>query len=259
MLRKALVGTGIAAALALPAPAQTVDDLIAKNIESRGGMEALKAVQSLRMTGKMQMGPGMEAPFVMELKRPGKMRMEFEFQGMTGIQAVDGDVGWQVMPFQGRTDPEPMSPEDLKDAKEQADIDGPLVDYGEKGHTVELVGQETVEGADTYKLKVTLNNGDIRYLYLDGEYFLDIKQDGKRMIRGSEVETEASFGDFEEVSGVVFPKTIEAGAKGRPERQRFIIETIEVNPEIDDARFVMPEKAAEAPTEDAIQPDEPQG
>ena len=245
MLRKSAFGLIVAATLAAgSAAAKTVDELIAQNVEARGGMDKLKAIQTLRISGKMTMGPGIEAPMTLEMKRPKRMRMEFTFQGMTGIQAYDGENGWQLMPFGGRKDPEPMSPEDLKDAEEQADMDGPLVDYKEKGHTVELLGQESVEGADVYKLKVSLKNGDIRYIYLDAEYFLAIKGEGKRMIRGSEVETEVSFGDFKEVEGVMFPHTIESGAKGGPERQKLVIETIEVNVLIDDARFKVPEAAS---------------
>lgn len=245
MLRKSAIRVVVAAVLAAgPVAAQTVDEIIAKNVEARGGMDKLKAIRTLRISGKMTMGPGIEAPMTLEMKRPRRMRLEFTFQGMTGIQAYDGEKGWQLIPFGGRKDPEPMSPEDQKDAEEQADMDGPLVDYRDKGHTVELLGGESVEGADTYKLKVTLKNGDVRYIYLDAEYFLAIKGEGKRMVRGSEVETEVSYGDFKEVEGVMFPYTIESGAKGRPERQRLVIETIEVNVPIDDGRFKMPEAAS---------------
>src|SRR6266446_694644 len=131
----------------------SVDELIAKNIEAHGGLEKIKAVQSIRMTGKMTMGQGMEAPMVLEMKRPKAMRMEFTVQGMTVIQAYDGKTGWAVKPFGGKKDPEPMNSEDLQEADENADIDGPLVDYKSKGYTVELIDKEKVEGSDAWKLK----------------------------------------------------------------------------------------------------------
>src|SRR6185503_9024911 len=145
MLRKMLLGLAV---LALPGPlasAQTVDEVIAKHLEARGGLEKLKAVKTIRMTGKMTMGPGMEAPISLELKRPSSIRMEFTIQGNVGVQAYDGKNGWAINPFGGKEDPEPLSADDLKEIEEQADRDGPLVDYKAKGNTVELVGKEKVE------------------------------------------------------------------------------------------------------------------
>jgi len=248
MLRKLGMGLLALALPVLPAAAQTVDEVIAKNIEARGGLEKLKSVQSVRMTGKMMMGPGMEAPMILEIKRPKSLRMEFTFQGMTGVQAYDGKSGWSISPFQGKKDPEPMSPDDVKDAEEEADIDGPLVDYKAKGHTVELVGKEKVEGSDAYKLKVTLKNGTVRYQYLDAESFLEIKTEAKRTVRGSEMEFESTIGDYKEVGGLLLPHSIQSGAKGRPEKQNIVVEKIELNPTLDDSRFKMPAVSkAEAP------------
>jgi outer membrane lipoprotein-sorting protein len=235
---------GAAALLCLPASAQTVDELVQKHIDARGGMAQLKSIQTMRITGKMTMGPGIEIPAVLEFKRPNRFRMEITVQGMTGIQAYDGKAGWSLMPFGGRKDPQPMSPDELKDAEEQADMDGSLVDYQAKGHKVELVGKEKADGADAYKLKVTLKNGDVRYVFLDAEYHLEIRGEGKRMIRGSEVETESTYGDFKEVGGVVFPHAIEGGPKGAPQRQRIVAEKIELNVPVDDSRFPMPAPAA---------------
>lgn len=242
MLRNTLLGLGLAAgaALAMPASAQTVDEVIAKNIEAKGGLEKLKSVQTLRMTGKMTMGLGIEAPATIEFKRPNRVRMEITFQGNVGTQAYDGKTGWSISPFGGKQEPEPMSAEDLKDIEEQSDMDGPLVDYKAKGHTVELLGKEKVEGSDAYKLKVTLKNGDVRYIYLDADAHLEIKGESKRTIRGSEVEIETSIGDYKEVGGLLFPHSLQSGAKGRPERQNIMVEKIEINPAIEETRFVMP-------------------
>jgi len=256
MLRKSLIAlvvlalpvslaTAQTAAPAKPASANpSVDELIAKNIEARGGMEKMKAVQSIRMTGKMTMGQGMEAPMMLEMKRPKAMRMEFTFQGMTGIQAYDGKAGWQVMPFGGKKDPEPMTAEDLQEADENADIDGPLVDYKSKGYTVELVDKEKVEGSDAWKLKVDMKKGTVRYVYLDADTMLEIKNEGKRTIRGSEVEFESTIGDYKEVGGLMLPYSMEMGAKGHPEKQNIIIDKIELNPKLEDARYKMPAAAA---------------
>src|SRR5687767_5566352 len=155
MLRKAIAGLALAALMSSPAAAQTVDEVLASHIKAKGGMEKIKSINSMKVTGKMVMGQGMEAPFTMFGKRPKSTRMEFAFQGMTGIQAYDGKNAWMVMPFMGKKDPEMLAAEETKMMDEQADLDGPLVDSKDKGHTVELVGKEKVEGADVYKLKVT--------------------------------------------------------------------------------------------------------
>ena len=257
MLRKCMMGVLALLVLALPvvpAAAQTVDEIIAKNIEARGGLEKMKAVQSIRLTGKMMMGPGMEAPMTLEIKRPKNLRMEFTFQGMTGVQAYDGKSGWSISPFQGKKDPEPMSSDDTKEAEEEADIDGPLVDYKTKGHTVELVGKEKIEGSDAYKLKVTLKGGTVRYQYIDADSFLEIKTESKRTVRGSEMEFESTIGDYKEVGGLMIPHSIQSSAKGRPEKQNIVVEKVELNPKLDDARFKMPEAPKAAATAPAATP-----
>ena len=227
---------------AAEAAAPTVDSLIAKNLEARGGLDKIKAVQSMRMTGKMMMGQ-MEAPMIIEMKRPANMRLEFTFQGMTGVQAYDGKSGWSLEPFGGKKDPEPMSTEDLKEAEEQSDMDGPLVDYKAKGNKVELVGKDKVEGSDAWKLKITLKSGDVRYLYLDADSYLEIKGESKRTIRGSESEIETTIGDYKEVEGLLIPFSFQAGAKGSDAKQNIVVEKVEINPTIDLARFKMPAPA----------------
>ena len=97
MFRKILAGLALAALVAVPASAQTLDEVLAKNFKAKGGLDKIKAVQTIRMTGTMTVGPGIEAPFVLEQKRPNMLRMEFIVQGMTVVQAYDGKVGWQLI------------------------------------------------------------------------------------------------------------------------------------------------------------------
>jgi outer membrane lipoprotein-sorting protein len=240
-MRKVIVVLGLGLALAAPAASQTVDDIIAKNVAAKGGMDKIKAVQTVRMTGKMTLGPGIEAPVVLELKRPNMMRMDVTVQGMVGAQAYDGTKGWILMPFAGSTVPQQMSVEDAAMAAEQADMDGPLIDYKAKGNKVELLGKEKVEGADAYKLRLTLKNGTVRNLYIDAEHFLEIKDESKRMVQGTEVETETIVGDYKEVGGMMFPHSVDSGRKGNPQRQKLVVEKIELNVPLDASRFKMPE------------------
>jgi outer membrane lipoprotein-sorting protein len=260
MLRKTLAGFALMALIVSPAFAQTADELVAKNIAARGGMEKLKAVKSARVTGKMVMGQGMEAPFVMMEKRPKLSRMEFTFQGMTGVQAFDGKNGWSIMPFMGKKEPEAAPAEENELLDEQSDIDGPLVDYKDKGHKVELLGKEQVEGADAYKLKLTLKSGKTRTIYLDADSYLEVKMEAKRTMRGNEVEGETTYGDYKEEGGLMVAHTIESGAKGAPQKQKLVFEKFEMNTDLPDSLFAMPAgtKPAAPPTAkaDAAKADE---
>ena len=251
MLRKFCLAASLIALSTPLLPAQTVDDIIAKNVQARGGLDKIKSVQTIRSTGTMSMGGGMEAPGMMIQKRPDMARLEFTVQGLTAVQAYDGKNAWQIMPFMGKKDAEVMSADDKKDIEENADIDGPLVDYKSKGNKVELLGKEKVEGTDAYKLKVTLKNGDVITDYLDADSFLEIKQETKRMIRGSEQDVESSLGDYKEVNGLMFPFAMENGIKGSQEKEKLTISKIELNVPVDDSMFKMP------PPAPAAKPEEP--
>jgi outer membrane lipoprotein-sorting protein len=245
MKRKTFACLFLAGLMGTAVWAQTADEIVAKNIEAKGGREKMKSVQTMRISGKMMMGPGMEAPMVIETARPHKMRVEFTFQGMTGIQAYDGTTGWAVMPFMGKKEPEPMSGDDLKQFEEQADMDGPLVEYKEKGNQVEYLGKDEIEGTPVHKLKVTKKNGDISTLYLDADSYLEIKAEGKTKVRGQEIEGETTFGDYKEVGGLVIAHSIQSKLKGsQGPGQTITFEKIEINPELPASRFAMPEKAA---------------
>lgn len=225
--------------LGAAASAQTVDEIIAKNIQARGGLEKLKAIRTLRATLKFSDG-SFRAEFLRENKRPGKVREEFIVQGMAQIQAYDGKTGWQISPFGGRKDPDLMSLDDMKSLIVAADMDGPLVDYKEKGHVAELLGHDSVEGTDCYKIKLGMKNGDIRYYYLDTDSYLELKVEVQTTIRGALQESELYFGDYEQVNGIYYPFAVESAQKGSPSRQQFSVEKIEQNVDLDDSLFAMP-------------------
>lgn len=228
-------------ALGAPLPAQTADDIIAKYVKTVGGMEKIQAITSLRRTGKFTGSGGFEAAVVQENKRPNKVREEFSLQGMTGVNAYDGKTGWKIEPWQGKKDAEALSEDEMKQIVEDADFDEPLVNYQQKGNKVEFVGTEQVEGTDAYKLKVTLASGDVRYYYLDTDYYVPIKIEMKRMIRGAEQESETSLGDYKEVAGWYLPYSIETHRKGSDDLQKITFDKIEANVPLDDSRFVKPE------------------
>lgn len=242
MRSRILLGVALAL-IVLPAVAEelTLDQVLANHYDALGGLDAIKGMDTATFAGKMSMGPGGEAPFKMYFKRPMKARMEFTMQGMTGVQAFDGETAWMLMPFMGKSDPEVMAEDQAKNMKEQADIDGPLVDWQEKGHQVELMGLEETEGTEAYKIRVELANGDVRTHYLDSEYFITIKQEGKTMVQGNEMEFETILSDYKEVGGLMFPHSIESKPKGAPSGQVITIDTIELNSEVSADLFAMPE------------------
>ena len=251
-MRKLLLAVACVAALAAPASAQTADEIVEKFIKTVGGMEKIQAVKSLRRVGKYSGGGGFEAVLVEENRRPNLVRQEFVIQGMTGVTAYDGKTGWKIEPWNGKKDAEALSEEEMKGIIEDSDLDGPLVNYRAKGVKVEYVGTDEVEGTDAYKLKVTLANGDVRFYYMDTDYFVPIKIDTKRMVRGAEREYETVLGDYKEVGGWYLPFSIESGVKGSPNRSKVTYEKIEANVSLDDARFARPAaKPAPAAAPDA--------
>jgi hypothetical protein len=192
------------------------------------------------MTGRAEEGPGRSAIVRREVARPGRIRTEFEFQGTTGVYAWDGTAGWRVSPLDGVLDAQPMTPADAAIAAEQADLDGPLVDWQKKGHRIVLAGRETLSGGPAHKLEVTLASGLVRRVWVDAKSGLIVQTETTRVRRGHEVALITTFGDYRPAAGVMFPRQLETGVPGRPRRLRILVESVEVNVPLDDARFRMP-------------------
>ena len=246
MVRKSLLWLALGTlTLGLSASAMELEEVIDKHIEARGGMEALKNVETMVASGKMMMPGGVEMPFTIKFKRPNMIRAEFAFQGMEAVQAYDGESGWGIMPFMGKPDPEPLPDDMLKQLKDQADLDGPLVDSEDKGYQVELLGTEDVDGTEAYKIKITKANGDIIHSYLDTEHFLEFRQEARITMQGQEMDAINDLGDFKEVHGLIMPHSIESRMVGMEAGQTIVFDTVEVNSELDDAIFSMPEAPAE--------------
>lgn len=223
----------------LQASAQTLDEVIAKNIAAHGGAEKMKAVKSIKMTGKVIFGGGIEAPATMSFKRPKSVRLEITVQGKSIVQSYDGDTAWAINPFQGSGNPEKMAAEESEDFKENADFDGPLVDYKSKGYEAELIGKEDVEGTEAYKLKLTQKNGNIQYVYIDAQSHLELKITSKRKRQGNEIEIDNYYSDYKTVNGLVLAHTQETKIKGQTVAQ-YSLDKIELDVPIEDSIFKMP-------------------
>ena len=243
---KRILALALAAApcfFASPAHAMTVDEIVARNLQAHGGVDRMHAIQSMRMTSKARFGDGdftVEMAFVSLTTRSGRERVEGTWQAMTGVDAYDGHDGWRTAPFEGRRDPFRVSADEAKEMAHDVDLDGPLVDWREKGHRVEYLGTEDIDGTLAHKLRVTRKDGDFEYEWLDPDAMLEIRIERHAFIRGAEQVTVSDLGDYEQVAGVWMPFASDSGGKGRPRNAHWKVERVEVNVPVDDAIFGFP-------------------
>ena len=228
--------------------AQTVTQIIAKVFVARGGLTKMRAIKSERVSGTISFGSEASGPFVVELKRPLKMHMTLTVQNQTMVRVYDGTQGWANNPFAGKPNPDPMTDEDLKNISEEADFDGPLVDYAKKGNKLELVGKDKVEDKDVWRVRLTTKNGDVRYYLFDAGTFLLLKWEGKRRAEGKEFPVESYFRDYRDVEGLKFSFQIDSGSSATDLTQKLVLDKIELNPEIPDSEFTKPAALPDAAT-----------
>jgi hypothetical protein len=255
----------------------TAKQIVERHVAARGGLAAWRAVQTMSWNGKMDVGAGdsvtrstrfmasapagkgkgarvarapaeshaeprqqIQVPFVVELKRPGKSRVEIEFAGKTAVQVFDGKSGWMQRPYLNRDDWQPFTAEQAK-AQGGWDIDGPLIDHAAKGTKVELASVERVDGHDAYKLKLTHKSGEVQHVWIDAKTFLDVKFEGKpRRMDGKLRTVWIAQRDFRKVEGVMVPFTLETAVDGYADTHKVSVAKVALNPRLDDARFSKP-------------------
>ena len=182
-----------------------------------------------------------ELPFVLEMKRPGKSRVEIEFAGKKAVQVYDGTQGWKLRPFLNRDDAEPFTPEEAKSTQGKWNLDGPLFDYAAQGTKVEFDAMEPVEGHNAYKLKLTLKNGEVQHVWIDTQTFLDVKIEGSpRRMDGRMRTVWVVQRDFRSVQGLMIPFVLETTVDGYPNKHKMVIEKVALNPALDDSLFAKP-------------------
>jgi hypothetical protein len=291
MLKKSLficIALGVSPSFAATAEVSSsgaklsVAQIADKNVASRGGLQAWRLVRTMSMAGKLGAGgnqrgqvpaasPGrggiqavvpqrpaeeVQLPFVMELGRPRKSRLELQFNDQTAVQVFDGANGWKLRPFLNREVVEPYTADEMKTASMQADLDGPLVDYAAKGTKIELAGMEKVDDRDTYKLRLTMKNGEAIHVWIDAQTFLEAKIQGQpRRLDGIDHPVEVYMRDYRPVNGLQIPFVLETrvlpvartakGVRDTPvPAETTAIERVAVNPKLDEARFAKPEVQA---------------
>jgi hypothetical protein len=250
-MRHAVIVLAAVLCLSLFGYPQTAEELVSKNIQAKGGIDKIKAIKSLRMTAKFIGGGGFTANIGQESLRPNLVRETFSLQGMTAVTAYDGTTGWQIQPFEGHKDPQLLGEDELRGLVLDADFDGPLVDYKEKGNTAEYLGHDVVDGDDALRLKVTLKNGDILYYYLDPDTFLEIRRDKQEFIRGSIHESVMEMGSYKPVAGVMYPFSLSQGSKANPSAQTINVEKIEANVSLPESDFALPASLKQGAKADA--------
>ena len=231
-------------------PPLTVEEIVARHVEARGGLEKLRALRSLRRDGHLVL-PGMKLEMtVREIRaRPGRVRTESTLHGLTSIDAYDGRSAWKVRPLRGRKDPERVSSDETKALMLSADVEGPLVDFKSKGHKVVLLGVEELDGTPCYKIRVDLKWGDQLITYVDSDSFMVLRELQRMVVRGAEQFTEVDYGDYEQVAGVFVPTVEESGPRGSPssEKAKVVYDRAEGNVAVNDSLFAFPEGPAQGP------------
>jgi photosystem II stability/assembly factor-like uncharacterized protein len=251
MKKPAAVAVAIAlGAIPAPARAMTVDEVVSRYVDAHGGLAKMHALQSVRAVGTVKFGDGdfsLEAAIASVTKRGphgNEVRVETTIQGITGVDAYDGADAWSTNPFEGRRDPFRMSSDEAKSLVHQADLDGPIVEWREKGNRIDLLGTEDVDGTQAIKLRVVRKDGDVDYYYLDPDTYLEIRVVEETHIRGTERVGESDFGSYAQVAGVWMPLQIASGPKGAPRTARLTITRIDPNVATDDAVFRFPAAGA---------------
>jgi outer membrane lipoprotein-sorting protein len=245
LLRLALTAVALCFSLPLALPAQTADDVINAYLKARGGLSKIKAVQSERVTGVITFAPGVEGPFFVERKRPLKMHMEITINGQSLIRVYDGkSSGWIYNPFAPNAAVLPMTPADIDGIADEADFEGPFVDYKAKGNQIAYVDKEQIDGKIVQKLKLTGKQGDVSYFFFDASTGLIMKWQGMRKVADKDLPWETYFRDFREVDGLKYPFLVESAAVDSDQIQKITATKIETNISISDAQFAKPSPPA---------------
>jgi hypothetical protein len=224
-------------------PALTVEAIVARNVEVRGGLEAWRKIDTMVWTGHIDTDKSPASlRFLLELKRPNKTRFEVKGQNLQSVRAFDGKDGWKLHPAKsGRPEAQPFDAEELKYAKETEGLDGLLIDATAKAIAIELEATDQIEGHRAYRLRITSRSGIVRHAWVDAKTFLDVKYDRVVRNKAGRIDTVSVFyRDFQDVEGVKLPMTIETSSASAKNPDRMVIEQVALNPPLEDRLFARP-------------------
>lgn len=242
--------------------AQSVDEIIDNYLENTGGKDKWEKMETMEMKGTAPSPQG-DFPFMVYSKSPNKIKVVVDIQGKTMVpQAFDGETAWGLNPFAGGTTAQKIPAEMAWTIEEEAQFEPAYINYKEKGHEITLEGEETVDGAETYKVKIVKNKNNDKqeiteYHFFDKENFVPIMVRSSVLVgpaKGTESETYMS--DYQETEyGVYMPYYIETRSNGQV-AQKIVVSEIKINEDIDDSVFAFPEPTEEAPAEEEVAPEE---
>jgi outer membrane lipoprotein-sorting protein len=220
------------------AQAVTVDDVIARNLAARGGAEKLRSLNSVKITAVVT-AQGMELPMTSWAMRPNRLRRDTKFQDQNIVMAFDGKTVWNINPMTGSTAPQEVTGPQADLTRDEATFDPLFLTYKERGHTIELVGTETVDGTEAYHLKVTKKNGSIEHYYLNAATALEMRTVSTLERNGMTAEVTTDLGDYQTVDGMQVAFSMKQSMRGNLVAQ-VKLQKVEFNVRIEDDLFRMP-------------------
>ena len=217
--------------------AQTLDDILKEHFKAVG-QDKLIAAQSFSVKAKLSQ-MGMEMPMEMKIKKSGKFLITVSMQGEKMVQAYDGEKGWMIAPWIS-AEPVELSGEQLKQAQNQANMEGELYNYETKGSTAELIGKVNIDGKDAYRIKLTSSDGKSKDYFIDAQSYYIAKVKAQVSAQGQTVDVEQIMSDFKTIDGITMPMKIET--KSPMGTGTILMEEIKFNENFDDSIFKQPGK-----------------
>jgi hypothetical protein len=216
--------------------AQTADEIISKHVAAIGGADNWKKVNSMVVTGSMSM-QGADITITRTVLHGKGFKNEISLMGMTGYQMLTSTEGWNFMPFNGQTAPEAMTADDVKEGQNDLDVQGSLIDYASKGHALEYLGKEEVDGTECHKIKMTYKTGKSETMFFDPSSFYLLKSIAVQKANGQEMEVTTTYSNYEKLQeGVVIAKNISLPL-GPGMNADFTVSKVEINSPVDETAF----------------------
>ena len=217
--------------------AQSADEVINKHLAAMGG-DKYTGIKSVKMDATAQI-MGMELPSSTTIVQGRGLLSKTTVQGSDIVQAIDGKTGWMINPMTGQSGATALTEDQVKMSAGQLDLTG-LYNYKAKGYKAELTGEDKIEGAPVYVVKVDMGNGTLATHYISKDTYYILKSVVNTNVQGQEVELKTNFSNFKQIDGITFPFNTEIESPAMPGIMTMVVKSVEVNPMVDESIFAMP-------------------